>query len=191
MNVELDRRHDVRRIEREVETDRALHGAQAVLEHREAVVRLELHDDAAVGLDDRLRGELHPPHHRQVMHDAVAHREPRETRHVEHEHDFLGAEFFPERRLERVASGRIGLRRIAEQQIVKTFFVLVDQWPDYSASDLLLTASAAAHQQHDADADRAEARPQRDVHGFLLLHRELERADLRLRRSPCVKLNCW
>ena len=42
----------------------------------------------------------------------------------------------------------------------------------------------AADEQNDADADRADARPQRNVDRFLLFHRKLERADLGRVQSP-------
>src|SRR5688572_30151548 len=41
---------------------------------------------------------------------------------------------------------------------------------------------SAGHEEHDADADRAEASPQRHVYRLFLLHRELQRPDFRLMR---------
>ena len=64
----------------------ALQGLRNVGEHREHVVGLGLDDAAAVLADDGRHQQVQPADHRQEVHDPVAHGQPGEAAHVQHEH---------------------------------------------------------------------------------------------------------
>jgi hypothetical protein len=76
----------------------------------------ELHDLAAVLHDDGLRRELHAPHHRQVVDDAVTLGQQREARHIHHEDGLALTERLPQRPFDVLALlVRVGVGEFEEE----------------------------------------------------------------------------